>query len=42
MPSAVLIVASTRVHADAQEILRIQDTAAALLDAGAAVDVLVP
>lgn len=42
MPSAVLIVASTRVHADAQEILRIQDTAAALLDAGAAVDLLVP
>ncbi len=42
MPSAVLIVASTRVHVDAPEILRIQDTIAALLKEGCAVDVLVP
>jgi len=42
MPSAVLIVASTRVHADPQEILRIQDTVVALRDQGRAVDVLVP
>ena len=42
MPSAVLIVASTRVHADPQEILRIQDTVAALRAQGRAVDVLVP
>ena len=42
MPSAVLIVASTRVHADSQEILRIQDTVSALLEQGWAVDVLVP
>ena len=42
MPSAVLIVASTRVHADPQEILRIQDTVAALREQGRAVDVLVP
>ena len=42
MPSAVLIVASTRVHADPQEILRIQDTVMALLKPGWAVDVLVP
>lgn len=42
MASAVLIVASTRMHADAQEILRVQDTAAALLDQGRAVDVVVP
>lgn len=42
MPSAVLIVASTRAHADAQEILRIQDTAAVLLEMGCAVDLLVP
>ena len=40
MPSAVLIVASTRVHVDAPEILRIQDTIAALLKEGCAVDVL--
>ena len=42
MPTAVLIVASTRAHADTQEILRIQDTVNALLEQGAAVDVLVP
>ena len=42
MPSAVLIVSSTRVHVDAPEILRIQDTVATLLDQGRAVDVLVP
>ena len=42
MSPAVLIVASTRAHADTQEILRIQDTVNALLDQGAAVDVLVP
>ena len=42
MPSAVLIVASTRVHADPQEMLRIQDTVAALREQGRAVDVLVP
>ena len=40
MPSAVLIVASTRVHADPQEILRIQDTVSALREQGRAVDVL--
>ncbi len=42
MPSAVLIVSSTRVHADPQEILRIQDTVRALLEQGWAVDLLVP
>ncbi len=42
MLSAVLIVSSTRVHVDASEILRIQDTVTALLDQGRAVDVLVP
>ena len=42
MPPSVLIVASTRAYADSQEILRIQDTAAALLEAGSAVDLLVP
>jgi len=42
MPPSVLIVASTRAYADSQEILRIQDTAAALLEAGNAVDLLVP
>ena len=42
MPPSVLIVASTRAYADSQEILRIQDTAAALLESGSAVDVLVP
>lgn len=42
MPTAVLIVASTRAHADTQEILRIQDTVNALLEQGDAVDVLVP
>ena len=42
MPPSVLIVASTRAYADSQEILRIQDTAAALLERGNAVDVLVP
>lgn len=42
MPSTVLIVASTRVHADPQEILRIQDTVSALREQGRAVDVLVP
>jgi len=42
MPPAVLIVASTRVHVDAQEILRIQDTASVLLDGGFSVDILVP
>jgi len=42
MSSSVLIVASTRVHADAQEILRVQDTACVLLDQGFSVDVLVP
>jgi len=42
MPAAVLIVASTRAFADVQEILRIQDTVAALLSEGYAVDLLVP
>ena len=42
MPSAVLIISSTRVHVDPQEILRIQDTVSALLQQGRAVDVLVP
>lgn len=42
MPSAALIVASTRVHADPQEMLRIQDTVSALREQGRAVDVLVP
>lgn len=42
MPSAVLIIASTRVHVDVQEILRIQDTAAALIEQGWTVDLLVP
>ncbi|MGN0887965.1 MAG: glycosyltransferase [Kiritimatiellia bacterium] len=42
MPSAVLIVSSTRVHVDAPEILRIQDVVATLLEQGRAVDVLVP
>ena len=42
MPSAVLIVASTRVHADVQEILRIQDTASYLLSRNWAVDLLIP
>ena len=42
MPSAVLIVASTRVHADPQEILRIQDTITALREHGHVVDVRVP
>lgn len=42
MTPAVLIVASTRIHVDPQEILRIQDTAAVLLEQGFAVDVLVP
>ncbi len=42
MLSAVLIVSSTRVHVDAPEILRIQDTVATLLEQGCAVDVLVP
>lgn len=42
MSQAILIVASTRVHVDTQEILRIQDTVKALLDQGNAVDVLVP
>ncbi len=42
MPPSVLIVASTRAYADSQEILRIQDTAAALLELGNAVDVLIP
>ncbi|MGN0853696.1 MAG: glycosyltransferase [Kiritimatiellia bacterium] len=42
MASAVLIVASTRVHVDPQEILRIQDTVAALREQARAVDILVP
>ena len=42
MPPSVLIVSSTRVYADSQEILRIQDTAAALLETGNSVDLLVP
>ena len=42
MPSAVLIISSTRIHVDPQEILRIQDTASALLQHGRAVDLLVP
>lgn len=42
MPPSVLIVASTRAYADSQEILRIQDTAAALLEYGCGVDLLVP
>jgi len=42
MARAVLIVSSTRVHADPQEILRIQDTASALLEEGFSVDLLVP
>ena len=42
MPPSVLIVASTRAYADTREILRIQDTAAALLAEGRAVDLLTP
>ncbi len=42
MPPAVLIVSSSRLHLDAAEILRIQDTVAALLKEGFTVDVLVP
>lgn len=42
MPTAILIVASTRAHADTQEILRIQDTVNTLLAQGNLVDVLVP
>lgn len=42
MPPSVLIVSSTRSHADPQEILRIQDTVAALLAFGCSVDLLVP
>jgi len=42
MPPSVLIVASTRAYADTREILRIQDTAAALLSEGHAVDLLTP
>ena len=42
MPSAVLIVSSTCVHADPQEILRIQDTVAVLCEQKWSVDVLVP
>jgi len=42
MPTAILIVASTRAHADTQEILRIQDTVNTLLAQGNVVDVLVP
>lgn len=42
MPLAVLIVASSRVFVDAEEILRIQDTAAVLLKQGCAVDLLIP
>ena len=42
MPPPVLIVASTRAYADTREILRIQDTAAALLAEGRAVDLLTP
>lgn len=40
--TSVLIIASTRAHLDTQEILRIQDTASALLDLDCAVDLLVP
>ena len=42
MPSAVLVIGSTRAPQDVQEILRIQDTVAALLEEGHAVDLLVP
>ncbi len=42
MRAAVLIVTSTRAYADPQEILRLQDTVAALIDQGRAVDVLIP
>lgn len=42
MPSAVLVIGSTRVPQDVQEILRIQDTVSALLTEGYAVDLLVP
>ncbi len=42
MPAAVLIVTSTRAYADPQEILRLQDTVAALVRQGRAVDVLIP
>lgn len=42
MLNTVLIVASTRAHADTQEILRVQDTVSALLKLGCAVDLLVP
>lgn len=42
MQAAVLIVASTRAHADVQEILRIQDTVSALHTEGYTVDLLVP
>ena len=39
---AVLLVASTRSHADARETLRIQDVAAVLVELGWRVDLLVP
>lgn len=42
MQPAVLLISSTRVHLDVQEILRLQDTAAAILEQGRAVDLLVP
>lgn len=42
MPPPVLIVASTRAHADTREILRIQDTSSALLAEGRMVDLLAP
>ncbi len=42
MSSAVLIIASTRAHADIQEILRLQDTISALQQKGYAVDLLAP
>ena len=42
MSPSVLIVASTRAYVDTREILRIQDTAAALLAEGRTVDLLTP
>ena len=42
MPPSVLIVASTRAYVDTREILRIQDTAAALLAEGRTVELLAP
>jgi hypothetical protein len=40
--SAVLLISSSRVHTNTLEVLRLQDISSALLDAGYAVDLLVP